>query len=105
MNIKIQKPIEFKQRYTSPRILLKILLENGKTIKYSSSKRKRIFSCLSRQKEFKKAYVKVSYGKEKCVKGCVCESYNDGKYDDYQEVVEILQAFLEECPPKVQLIT
>lgn len=46
--------------------------------------------------QFKKAYVKVSYGKRLCNMNCVCEFYNDGYYTDKKEYLNAVSIFWNE---------
>lgn len=42
-----------------------------------------------------KVYLRVSYGKQECSFGCVCNFYNDGYYETEQEFMGALDAFTE----------
>lgn len=40
-----------------------------------------------------KAYLKVSYGKRICNYGCLCDLYNDGYYDNKEELLQVFEYF------------
>ncbi len=44
----------------------------------------------------RKAYLKVSYGKKMCNYGCLCDFYNDGFYDNKEELLDVFKYFDEE---------
>lgn len=77
-------------------MLLKILLQNGKTTKkvYQVGGRRFISNVVP--SSFKKAYVKVSYGKKICSLGCLCEFTNWGMYETRPELLKAIRDFLEE---------
>ena len=77
-------------------IYIKLVTPKGKIRKYSSDKStKRILSHVSHDK-FLKAYVKVSYGKKKCLNGCICEFFNDGWYTDPKQTEYAIKTFWRE---------
>jgi len=78
---------------------LKVYKNNGKVEIVRTRKQKRfsrIIRTINWQIGIKKAYVKVSYGKYKCSKGCVCEFYNDGYCNSKKELLDLLEYFDEE---------
>jgi len=77
-------------------ILLKLYLENGEMRKYTSRSYTRRISSFVSHVNFEKAYVKVSYGKKICSYGCLCNFYNDGWYDNKEDLLYMLKAFWEE---------
>lgn len=44
-----------------------------------------------------KVYLRVSYGKKICSKGCLCSFYNDGWYDNKTDLWQAVSAFTEDC--------
>ncbi len=78
------------------RMVLKFWLKNGKiTQKYYREHGRRFTSSIV-PNSFKKAYVKVSYGRKKCNFGCVCEFANWGTYETRPELLKAIRDFLEE---------
>lgn len=77
------------------RIVLKVWLPNGKIIQKVFNHRTRRFTSSAVPNSFKKAYVKVSYGKEQCNLGCVCEFANWGTYETRSELLKAIRDFLE----------
>jgi hypothetical protein len=75
---------------------LKLYLKNGKIKDYFATRFiRRILATVSLV-QFKKAYIKVSYGKDKCVMACVCEFYNDGYYFNKDDLRWAIKAFWNE---------
>lgn len=78
------------------RLYVKLMYKNGKVRKlHTEEKLKRILYQVSLGK-YQKAYVRVSYGKKKCIHGCLCEFHNDGYYTDPKEVKDVIYLFLNE---------
>lgn len=78
------------------KLLLKLYQEDGKIRIYRATTAiRRILARISLV-QFKKAYLKVSYGKAKCAQGCECEFYNDGFYTDKKELTAVTRMFWEE---------
>lgn len=79
-----------------PSLYLKIITPRGKIRKYTSNTSpRRIYSQIEAN-NFQKAYVKVSYGKKKCIDGCMCEFHNDGWYANKQELNQAVKTFWSE---------
>lgn len=77
-------------------VVLKVWLPNEKIIQKVFNHRTRRFTSSGVPKLFKKAYVKVSYGKKECNFGCVCEFANWGTYETRPELLKTIRDFLEE---------
>ncbi len=77
------------------RIILRVWKngENSKT--YRTTKSKRFYSVVEAE-DFQKAYLKVSYGKDKTNFGKNEEFYNDGDYMTKKELIEAFKAFTEQ---------
>ncbi len=43
-----------------------------------------------------KTYIRVSYGKKTCVRGCVCTFYNDGFYETKDDLQLAFAAFYDD---------
>lgn len=77
-------------------MILKFWLENGKMTKKVYRLGGRRFSSSVVPNSFKKAYVKVSYGKKICNFDCLCEFYNNGEYVSRADLLKATRDFLEE---------
>lgn len=76
------------------------ILKNGKTIDRCQTHSKRRFYNRIRMINWRnspiKVYLRVSYGKKKCIKGCLCTFYNDGWYNNENNLMWAFNAFSEE---------
>jgi len=75
---------------------LKLFKNNGKVEIVRTHKRKRFLKnirMIRGQNDVKKAYIKISYGKSVCNFGCLCGFYNDGYYDNKEELLDIFKYF------------
>lgn len=74
-----------------------LVVKDGKTIDRCQTHSKRRFSnklgTINWQNSLLKVYLRVSYGKQECNVGCVCNFYNDGEYETKQELFEAFAAF------------
>ena len=74
--------------------------KNGKLVDRVRTHSKRQFTTHLRtinwQNSPLRVYIRVSYGKNKCIKGCLCTFYNDGWYEDEKELLKAVKAFMEE---------
>lgn len=78
---------------------LKLYKSNGKIESVRTKKKRRfvrILRTINWQNGIKRAYLKVSYGKKICVKGCLCDFYNDGYYTNKKELLEVFKYFNDE---------
>lgn len=80
----------------SKTLLLKLYLKNGEIRKYRSLNYTRRISSIISHTNFKKAYVKVSYGKKVCSYGCFCNFCNDGFYDNKEDLLYMIKVFWKE---------
>ncbi len=88
---KLDKLHTVKKKY-----LLKMFLKNGEMVKYTSRDTTKRISSIIVRNNFEKAYLKVSYGKAVCSKGCYCEFYNDGWYTDKEVLLLSWNSFRKE---------
>lgn len=77
------------------------LYKTDKKVETVRTKKKRRFLTNLRtinwqNKGIERTYIKVSYGKKLCVFGCLCEFYNDGYYDNKEELLQTFRYFEEE---------
>lgn len=77
------------------RILLKIWKSDGTLSRYHSDKKRRILQNIKANK-FKKAYLKVTYGKSIGIFGKKEILENKGFYDSAKELANALEAFTED---------
>lgn len=77
------------------KITLKLWKQDGTVKRWHSTKSKRIYAILKAEK-FRKAYLKVSYGKQKDNHGEMVSFYNDGEYDDKNDLRLTVKAFTED---------
>jgi hypothetical protein len=82
----------YKQQY---KIILRALKNDGDSKTYHTTKSKRFYSIV-RAENIQKAYLRVSYGKDKTNFGKVEEFYNDGDYETKNELIEAFKAFTEQ---------
>jgi len=78
---------------------LKLYKNNGKVEIVRTKKKKRflkIIRTINWQNDIKKVYLKVSYGKRKCIEGCICDFYNDGLYENKGELLQTFKYFDDE---------
>lgn len=75
---------------------LKIFNDKGEMKRYNSNGNSRRISSIISRVNFKKAYIKVSYGKKICILGCLCEFYNDGWYYNNKELLQAFNYFRKE---------
>lgn len=75
------------------------VIKKGKTIDRCQTHSKRRFynriRSINWQNRPLRVYLRVSYGKQECNFGCVCNFYNDGYYETRQELMGALDAFTE----------
>ena len=75
------------------------VIKNGKSIeKCQTHSIRRFFNkirSLKWQNGVEKVYLRMNYGKRKCVSGCVCSFYNDGEYNTKKDLFFALSAFTE----------
>lgn len=76
------------------KITLKLWKINGEVKIYHSRKKRRILYKVEADK-FRKAYLKVFYGKAKTNSGKVEPIINDGTYETKEELLRVLSAFTE----------
>lgn len=93
--MKIEKKLNFTYR----------VIKNGKTIDRCQTHSKRRFynriGTINWQNNPSKVYLRVSYGKQECNLGCVCNFYNDGWYNSKGELMFALDAFAAERLPEI----
>ncbi len=74
-------------------------IKDGKTIDRCQTHSKRRFmnriGTINWQNNPLKVYLRVSYGKQECNLGCICNFYNDGGYETKRELLEAIAAFTE----------
>lgn len=78
---------------------LRLHKNGGKVETVRTKKRKRFLRILRTIKwgtGILRGYIKVSYGKKICVDGYLCEFYNDGYYDNKEDLLEVFKVFNEE---------
>lgn len=79
---------------------LKLYKTNGKIETVRTHKKKRFIRILRtinwQSMGLRKTYLKVSYGKKTCNYGCLCDFYNDGYYDNKEDLLQTFQYFDEE---------
>lgn len=86
-------------RKTKLTFFLKNFHTNGTIEKYRTSSFRRFLNhvrTISKQKSPFKVYLKVNYGKRECNLGCICNFYNDGFYDNPDDLWQALCAFVED---------
>lgn len=75
------------------------VIKAGKTIDRCQTHSKRRFSnklgTINWQNNPLKVYLRVSYGKQECNLGCICNFYNNGEYETKQDLLEAFKAFTE----------
>lgn len=80
-------------------------VKDGKTIGRCQTHSKRRFynriDTINWQNSPLKLYLRVSYGRTKCNMGCVCNFYNDGWYDNKEELMFALDNFATERLPEM----
>ena len=77
-------------------ILVRLYLKNGTTKEYRSSRAiNRILSGI-RRVQFKKAYVRVGYGKKIDSSGKLSEFHNDGSYFNVDDALDGVSTFWSE---------
>ncbi len=76
---------------------LKLYKNNGKIEIVRTKKKMRFLRNIRtinwQNRGIKKAYLKVSYGKKICISGCLCDFYNDGYYDNKEELLQTFKYF------------
>ncbi len=76
------------------------VIKNGKTIDRCQTHSKRRFYNRIRTINWQNSpllvYLRVNYGKKECNFGCVCNFYNDGWYENKDELWQAVNAFTEE---------
>lgn len=76
---------------------LKLYKNNGKIETVRTRKKKRFLRILRtinwQLDGIRRAYLKVSYGKKKCNYDCLCDFYNDGYYDNKEELLQTFKYF------------
>ena len=81
------------------------VIKDSKTIDRSQTHSKRRFynriRTINWQDSHLKVYLRVSYGKQECNLGCVCNFYNDGWYNSKTELMFALDAFAAERLPAI----
>lgn len=77
-------------------MLLKVWLQNGKMTKKVYRVGGRRFVSTVVPSSFKKAYVKVSYGKKICNFNCLCEFANEGEYRNKKELTQAIRSFIDD---------
>lgn len=81
------------------------IIKNGKTIGRCQTHSKRRFynriRTINWQKNHLKVYLRVSYGRTECNTGCVCNFYNDGWYDNKEDLMFALDNFATERLPEI----
>lgn len=74
-------------------------IKDGKTIDRCQTHSKRRFfnkiRSINWQNSPLKVYLRISYGKQECSLGCVCNFYNDGEYETKHDLLEAFTAFTE----------
>jgi len=83
-----------KLKHKSFKIRLKIRRNSGHIKTYHTTKTKRFYAILKAE-NFQKAYLKVSYGKQKTNFGKIEDFYNDGDYETKTELLQAFRAFTE----------
>jgi hypothetical protein len=77
----------------------KLYRTNGKRETFRTTKQKRFLKnirMINWQSGICKVYLKVSYGKEKCVSGCICEFFNDTYCYNKEELLDMFNYFNKE---------
>jgi len=77
-----------------------LVIKRGKTIEKCQAHSKRIFynkiRSINWKKSIEKVYLRVNYGKRKCIQGCLCAFYNEGEYNIRKDLLFALSAFTED---------
>lgn len=81
-------------RIINMKVLLKLVMINGKVKRYKTGTSKRFLKKLNTL-DWKKCYIKVVYGKDLDVFGKKTLFYNAGEYTDKAEAVKAFIAFVE----------
>lgn len=79
--------------------LLKVLFPSGEIQRYETTAYRPFLHqirTLNWQSSPLKVYLRVSYGKRECTKGCLCSFYNDGFYDNPSDLLEVFYSFVED---------
>lgn len=89
------------QQAKKPRLkfLLKVFHTNATVEKYRTASFRRFLNYVRTiiQQNFPfKTYLKVSYGKQECNLGCVCNFYNDGYYTTPTDLWQAFCSFVED---------
>lgn len=75
------------------------VIKDDKTIDRCQTHSKRRFSnklaTINWQNSPLKVYLRISYGRKECNRGCICSFYNDGEYETKQELLEAFTVFTE----------
>lgn len=76
---------------------LKLYKNGGRVETFRTKKKKRFLKILRtinwQNMNIKRAYLKVSYAKEVCISGCLCDFYNDGYYHNKNDLLEVFKYF------------
>ena len=75
------------------------VVKNGKTIQRCQTHSRRRFhnrvGTINWQNKPLKVHLRVNYGQYLCNRGCVCGFYNDGLYENKQDLLLAFAAFME----------
>lgn len=75
------------------------VVRNGKTVDRCQTHLRRRFSARLRTINWQitplKVYLRVSYGRQKCNLGCVCNFANEGEYESKTDLLGAFAAFTE----------